>query len=480
MDPASIFSIIVGSAGLALQCSKVIRDLHDVTDTYKNADLTIVSMSTGLETISWAWSRIQEILETWSNDKTGLGQAIDTATLDQLGRSLRGGLLVIEALEADLAPYTTAFSLEDGSAAGKSGLMNRAHVVWSARALKDHQERIRDQISSMNLLINVLQLPSIAIQRQTLNENLQILRKSDESAYSIVPSGLSAPRCSFPGRDDDSLYSVESERSLVYRELSVDDELFTARVYKRNYRSHLVQQMLPNVMPAHANPSQGNEDYNTNDADDNVNAIVQMMEVPDTTIRRMEGLAARLSASESPPALPASRPALHMCVVNNLTRHISKVASTPDTVEPRSLTPRDIDGARVSKDNKILHTSAKISSTSFGSSTDVHADRNAPRANFNAYLNLTGQKAYSTQLSSEAIAQMNTFRPLVILRSLGEDGWNDRRRTLIRTALPQASLYPPYLEYLSPAHSISCPSSCLTPARMSDLSIVSHPSPAAV
>lgn len=158
MDPASIFSIIAGSAGLALQCSKVIRDLHDVTDTYKNADLTVVSMSTGLQTIKWAWNRIQEILETWSNEETTLGQDIDRATLDQLVRSLRGGLLVMEALEADLAPYTAAALLDNGSTAGKGGLMSRAHVVWNARALRDHQERIRDQVGSRNLLINVLQL----------------------------------------------------------------------------------------------------------------------------------------------------------------------------------------------------------------------------------------------------------------------------------------------------------------------------------
>ncbi|KAL8901610.1 MAG: hypothetical protein Q9207_005122, partial [Kuettlingeria erythrocarpa] len=339
MDPASIFSIIAGSAGLALQCSKVIRDLHNVADTYKNADLTVISMSTSLYTIKWAWGRIQETLETWSNDLTSLGQDIDTATLDQLGRSLKGGLIVMEALEADLAPYTMATLLEDGSTAGKSGSMNRAHVVWNAKALKDHQERIRDQVASMNLLINVLQLPNVAARRQTLDENVKILRKSDESAYSIVPSRLSVLSYSIMGRRNDSSYSVGSERSLVYRELSIDDELFTARVYKRNYRSRLVQQILQNVKLASIDTSpraKGRDIYGNGEDVDAV--TTHTTEASDKDITCIEGLpGAALLASDMDPALPDRRSTSPTRFVGNLTPHISKIARKRETTESKSL-----------------------------------------------------------------------------------------------------------------------------------------------
>ena len=60
--------------------------------------------------------------------------------------------------------------------------------------------------------------------------------KSDESAYSIVPSKMSS-RLSMSTGQTGRRDSISSYASLVYRRLSFEDDLFTARVYKRNYRS---------------------------------------------------------------------------------------------------------------------------------------------------------------------------------------------------------------------------------------------------
>ena len=60
--------------------------------------------------------------------------------------------------------------------------------------------------------------------------------KSDESALSIVPSRLSSRLSldtSLSGRRD----SIGSRASMAYRRLSFEDDLFTAIVYKRNYRA---------------------------------------------------------------------------------------------------------------------------------------------------------------------------------------------------------------------------------------------------
>ncbi|KAL8835110.1 MAG: hypothetical protein Q9176_007104 [Flavoplaca citrina] len=235
MDPASIFSIIAGSAGLALQCGKLIRDLHDVTDMYKNANLTIVSMITGLETIQWAWGRIQAILEISTDDQSCASQNMDADTFHQLERSLNGGRIVIAALEEDLKPLA-ATSLQDHGAATGHRILNRVRIVWNATALREHQERIRDQMNSMNLMISVLKLPNPMTRRESLGANMDILRKSDESACTIVPSRLSTVTPSLWSRTNDSIVSEEYESSLVYRELAIDDGLFTAKVYKRNYR----------------------------------------------------------------------------------------------------------------------------------------------------------------------------------------------------------------------------------------------------
>ena len=60
-------------------------------------------------------------------------------------------------------------------------------------------------------------------------------KKSDESAYSIVPSRMSS-RISISTRQINVRGSIRSEGDIEYRRLSFENDLFTARVYKRNYR----------------------------------------------------------------------------------------------------------------------------------------------------------------------------------------------------------------------------------------------------
>lgn len=86
--------------------------------------------------------------------------------------------------------------------------------------------------------ILTLSRPQAVARKEALDVGLQVFRKSDESAFSIVPS-----RTSIRTRDTESLLSFESRRSLVYRELTIDSDLFTARVYKRNYRNALINDL---------------------------------------------------------------------------------------------------------------------------------------------------------------------------------------------------------------------------------------------
>lgn len=67
-----------------------------------------------------------------------------------------------------------------------------------------------------------------------------LLQKSDESAWTIVRSEASTSIC-----DSDYRMSMESTE-LIYRRLSFEDTLFTARVYKRNYRNLKIDQLFKN------------------------------------------------------------------------------------------------------------------------------------------------------------------------------------------------------------------------------------------
>ena len=63
---------------------------------------------------------------------------------------------------------------------------------------------------------------------------------SDESAYSTVPSRMSMSI--YTGRTTDSGASKNGD-DLVYKPLTFENELFTARVYKRNYRTPILRRL---------------------------------------------------------------------------------------------------------------------------------------------------------------------------------------------------------------------------------------------
>ena len=89
-----------------------------------------------------------------------------------------------------------------------------------------------------NLLITYS--PTSGDRNRLLRASEEQFGKSDESAYSIVPSRMSMSI--YTGQTIDSGTS-KSEVDLVYKPLTFENELFTARVYKRNYRTPTLQRL---------------------------------------------------------------------------------------------------------------------------------------------------------------------------------------------------------------------------------------------
>lgn len=167
-DPISIFSIIGGSAALALQVAKAVNDLHTLAKRYKRAELIIQSLTSQLSTIQWAWRQISTLLEAWNRDEV-VWQDDSNELFDQINRTLQGGTMVIAALEEDLRPFLE--QLKDAQVPSQltSMFRRRARIVWNNQTFKDHQERIRDQVNSMNLLISIMQLYASYLSGQRLS-----------------------------------------------------------------------------------------------------------------------------------------------------------------------------------------------------------------------------------------------------------------------------------------------------------------------
>jgi len=94
--PISSFTIVAGSASLALRCASVSKSLYDLATKYKRINLTILSVVQSLDTIQVAWSRIgkrslpySQQSDCWIEDVED--HINDSGFLQRLERSLEVG-----------------------------------------------------------------------------------------------------------------------------------------------------------------------------------------------------------------------------------------------------------------------------------------------------------------------------------------------------------------------------------------------------
>ena len=228
MDPASIFAIVEGAGGLALKCVSLVKMLNDIASKYKQSRLALLSMVQQLEIVQLAWERIDQWSQMYSQNSTEARCEEDEKLLKRLQTSLDVGHLVMDALEEDLLPFRRRLD--------NLGLREKTRIVWNESALQSHQDRLGHQVQAMTCLLQTIRLGRPESRRELLRLSEPILLKSDESAYSIVPSRMSSKT---------SLSTTASTEgtSLQYRCLAFENTLFTARVYKRNYRNTVIEQL---------------------------------------------------------------------------------------------------------------------------------------------------------------------------------------------------------------------------------------------
>ncbi|KAF2030550.1 hypothetical protein EK21DRAFT_111864 [Setomelanomma holmii] len=217
MDPASIVGLVAACSSLTKQCASVVKTLYGLIETYKSAELTILSVVTECETIQFAWNRI----ELWAQGN--LHHAADFEGLGaRLQKSIYCGELVLSSLEEELLTITSK----------TSSLSRGVGLTWNNSVINEHQHRIRGQVAALQLLLQVMNLPRKADRIEVLSVREKVFLDSDESALSIIPSDRST-RYSLDGN---RLSIISDNGDIQYIRFSFEDALFTSHVYKRNYR----------------------------------------------------------------------------------------------------------------------------------------------------------------------------------------------------------------------------------------------------
>ena len=229
MDPASILAIVEGAGGLAMKCVSLVKTLNDVASKFKQSKLTVLSLVQQLEIVQLAWERIDRWSQAYTESGNGSGMHQEDEKLFQrLQTSIEVGYMVIEALEEDLLHISRQID--------NLGLRGKMSIVWNENALNAHRDRLGHQVQAMTCLLQTVNLEFAGSRRDVLRLTEPTLLKSDESAYSIVPSRRSSRI---------SLSTVGSVKtaSMQYKHLEFEDSLFTARVYKRNYPNTAIEQL---------------------------------------------------------------------------------------------------------------------------------------------------------------------------------------------------------------------------------------------
>jgi hypothetical protein len=145
MDPASILSIVNGCVGLAMKCGMIAADLHNLASKYKQAKLSVMALSNECHTLELVLDRI----EFWARSSTE-GSHLDNAVLEQLNSSLGLGAMVVSSLEEQLMLFKDIKQ--------SSGFRRRAKIVWNDGVLKEHEDRIRGQLTALSCLLHVISL----------------------------------------------------------------------------------------------------------------------------------------------------------------------------------------------------------------------------------------------------------------------------------------------------------------------------------
>lgn len=148
MDPVSILGLITTAGTIANAITKTIRDLSDLRAQYTDADLRVRLLIKELSTIKSSLTQINDwahFLDT-TNNQAELRDALQVA-LD--GVELAMGALAEEVQK--LVPDPSATSRVD------MGFRARTKYVWNEVTMKEHENRLRAQVSALQLLLQAAQ-----------------------------------------------------------------------------------------------------------------------------------------------------------------------------------------------------------------------------------------------------------------------------------------------------------------------------------
>lgn len=145
MESVALLAVVDGSIGLITKCCKAVQGIHDLIMEYKHAELAIVSMIHELDVVQMAWEQMSRRIDSHNEN-----EPVDGEVLERIKRSLDCGMIVMSALERDLAYYRNCAKFFRPS--------QRMRSIWDSSTFQGHLDRIRGQELSMTISLTVIKL----------------------------------------------------------------------------------------------------------------------------------------------------------------------------------------------------------------------------------------------------------------------------------------------------------------------------------
>jgi hypothetical protein len=203
------------------QCIQSAKELYDLRSRYKDASILITAIYSESMVIAASLSQVQNLLQHDAlQSKPQLLLTFD--------RALTGCRVVYGCLEEEVRDLVAKAEADDLK------FKDRAKFLWKEDTFKELLTQIRGQQSALSLLIQGLQMESIADIRKLVEENSVTLDQVVKRSRTLRQTH---PRVRVP----DSLFNhekqsedgVDADSIIKSAEFTFDDEVINSRAYRR-------------------------------------------------------------------------------------------------------------------------------------------------------------------------------------------------------------------------------------------------------
>lgn len=146
VEPAILPSISAGAAALALACAKAISAIHAIAQRNEGPDLLISSIAQELALVQCVWDFVQTLLNQRRSHND-----LDHELLLRLDENILHGRRTVQLLNDELSSCATLWS-----STAEYSFRRRTRITRNEKRWRRHQDRIRGQMLSTNLLISIL------------------------------------------------------------------------------------------------------------------------------------------------------------------------------------------------------------------------------------------------------------------------------------------------------------------------------------